>query len=244
MARRKKDNDAENLDRWLLTYADLITLLLAFFIVMYSMSKVDSKKFGQMQEALSGVLKGGTLVIKQGNQIGALAGGGVLKAAFLKSLGDAVKRDFQGLGNEKLVNTEVTERGLVIHIMESALFKEGSAKLTDNARLTLDIVANRLGDLPNHIRIEGHTDNRPINTLKYPSNWELSSTRATEVVRYLIDDHGVEPSKISALGYGEYRPLTANASDEQRAKNRRVDIVVLTQQISATEPTAEFYSSP
>lgn len=242
---RRRNNGAEheNLERWLLTYADLITLLLAFFIVMYSMSKVDAKKFGEMQEALSGVLKGGTLVIKEGNQIGAMAGQGVLKIGFLKSIGDAIKRDFQGLGNENLVNTEVTERGLVIHIMESALFKEGSAKLTDDAKNTLNMVAEHLKGLPNHIRIEGHTDNRPINTVIFPSNWELSSARATEVVRFLINNHNVRPEMISALGYGEYRPLVPNISDENRAKNRRVDIVVLTMKITATEPSSQFYSN-
>ncbi len=243
MARRKKNDDShENLERWLLTYSDLITLLLAFFIVMYSMSKVDAKKFGEMQEALSGVLKGGTLVIKQGNQIGAMSGQGVLKIGFLKSIGDAIKRDFQGLGNENLVNTEVTERGLVIHIMESALFDLGSADLTDKAKNTLHMVAGHLAGLPNHIRIEGHTDNRPINTIKYPSNWELSSARATEVVRFMIDNHSVAPEMISALGYGEFRPLVPNNADEDRAKNRRVDIVVLTMKITATEPSSQFYS--
>lgn len=240
--RRNKDGEHENLERWLLTYSDLITLLLAFFIVMYSMSQVDAKKFGQMQEALSGVLKGGALVIKQGNKIGALAGQGVLKVGFLKSIGDAIKRDFQGLGNDKLVNTEVTERGLVIHIMESALFTEGSAKLTDDAKNTLHMVAGHLIGLPNHIRIEGHTDNRPINTIKYPSNWELSSVRATEVVRFLIDNHDIKPNMISALGYGEFRPLVPNITDENRAKNRRVDIVVLTMKLTATEPSSQFYS--
>ena len=243
MARRKKGSDNENLDRWLLTYADLITLLLAFFIVMYSISQIDAKKFGQMSEALAGVLKGGTIVIKQGSQIGALEGGGVLKKVFLKSLGDQIKRDFQGLGNEKMVNTEVSERGLIIHIMESALFETGSAVLTERARNTLDIVAVHLKNVPNHIRVEGHTDDRPINTVRYPSNWELASARATEVVRHFTDKHKIPPDKISALGYGEFRPSTANDGEEGRAKNRRVDIVVLTMEISATEPTSEHYSS-
>lgn len=243
MTRRRRFEDHENLERWLLTYADLITLLLAFFIVMYSMSQVDAKKFGKMTEALSGVLKGGTVVVKQGNHMGIMPGGGVLRTAVLKSIGESIENDFQGMGNEKLVNTEVSERGLVIHIMESALFKLGSAELTDKARETLDIVAEHLKSVPNHIRIEGHTDNRPINTVRYPSNWELSSARATEVVRYLIESHRIKPNEISALGYGEFRPLVANTTDENRAKNRRVDIVVMTMEITATEPTSQFYNS-
>ena len=116
--------------------------------------------------------------MKQGSHIGLLPGGGVLKIAVLKSIGESIENDFLGKGNEKMVNTEVSERGLVIHIMEQALFNPGSAELTDKAKETLDIVAEHLKSLPNHIRIEGHTDNRPIKTSKYPSNWELSSARA------------------------------------------------------------------
>jgi chemotaxis protein MotB len=242
MPKRRKNSEDENLERWLLTYADLITLLLAFFIVMYSMSKIDAKRFGQMQEALSGVLRGGTMVLKQGDKPGTLSGKGVLKIGFMKSLGDAIKRDFQGLGNEKLVSTEVTERGLVIHIMESALFEEGKSDLTENAREVLTVVGEHLDGLPNHIRIEGHTDNRPINTIRYPSNWELSSARATEVVKFLIDNYDTKPDMISALGYGEFRPLAPNSSDETRARNRRVDIVVLTMKLTEVEPTAQYYT--
>ncbi|MCP4703810.1 MAG: OmpA family protein [candidate division Zixibacteria bacterium] len=242
MPRRRKFEDSENSERWLLTYADLITLLLAFFIVMYSMSQVDAKKFGKMSDALSGVLKGGTVILKQGSHVGVLPGGGILKIAVLKSIGESIEKDFMGMGNEKLVNAEVSERGLVIHIMESALFKMGSAVLSDKAIETLGVVAEHLRQLPNHIRIEGHTDNRPIKTIKYPSNWELSSARATEVVRYFIDNHGVKPDEVSALGYGEFRPLAPNNTEDNRAKNRRVDIVVMTLEITATEPTSQFYN--
>lgn len=242
MVRKKKVDEHENLERWLLTYADLITLLLAFFIVMYSMSKVDAKKFGRMREALSGALKGGTVAIKKGDQIGALAGTGVLSVGNLKSLGENIKKGSEGIGEGKLVSVEVSERGLVIHIMESALFKSGSASLEPRAQAILDMIALQIKDMPNHIRIEGHTDNRPINTSKYPSNWELSSDRATQVVRYLTDHHDLDPKRISALGFGEYRPMAANDSDEDRAKNRRVDIVVLTSEMSEAEPSSQMYN--
>ncbi|MCP4705239.1 MAG: flagellar motor protein MotB, partial [candidate division Zixibacteria bacterium] len=174
--------------------------------------------------------------------VGVLPGGGILKIAVLKSIGESIEKDFMGMGNEKLVNAEVSERGLVIHIMESALFKMGSAVLSEKAIETLGVVAEHLRQLPNHIRIEGHTDNRPIKTIKYPSNWELSSARATEVVRYFIDNHDVKPDEVSALGYGEFRPLAPNNTEDNRAKNRRVDIVVMTLEITATEPTSQFYN--
>ncbi len=242
MARRKRSDDHENLERWLLTYADLITLLLAFFIVMYSMSQIDAKKFGKMSKALSGVLKGGGVAIKKGDEMGLAPGKGVMKIGHLVSIGYEIKEKFGQLGEDKLVSTELNERGLVIHIMESALFKIGSADLEPKAKMTLDIINAQLGEVRNHVRVEGHTDNIPINTEKYPSNWELSSARATEVVRYFVENHGIPPHRISALGYGEYRPLRPNNSFENRAQNRRVDIVILTAEMTAAEPKSDFYN--
>lgn len=242
MTRRKRQDDHENLERWLLTYADLITLLLAFFIVMYSMSQIDAKKFGKVSQALSGVLSGGKMAIRRGNKVGMAPGKGILKVGHLMSIGDRIREDVRKIGKDKPVSTEMTERGLVIHIMESALFKQGSASLEFDALEILDVVAEHVQDVPNHIRIEGHTDNVPISTVKYPSNWELSSARATEVVRYLVDAHSIPANKISALGYGEYRPIRPNNTLENRAQNRRVDIVVLTMEITAAEPTSELYN--
>jgi len=107
----------------------------------------------------------------------------------------------------------------------------------------LDIIADQLTGRPNHVRIEGHTDDRPIETPIYPSNWELSSTRATTVVRYYVENHGIPPDRISALGYGEYRPIRANNTPENRARNRRVDVVILTMEVTLTEPTSQLYYS-
>ncbi|UCD95213.1 MAG: OmpA family protein [Candidatus Zixiibacteriota bacterium] len=242
MGRKRRLDDHENLERWLLTYADLITLLLAFFIVMYSMSQVDAKKFGKMSKALSGALRGGEGIIKRGDEIGVASGGVVLQIGRLMSIGEKIEARFRERGDSKHISAEMNERGLVIHIMESALFKQGSAELESLAKEILDIVAEHLKYVPNHVRVEGHTDNVPINTLKYPSNWELSSARATEVVRYLIENHVVGPGRISALGYGEYRPLKQNNSAENRARNRRVDVVILTAEMTAAEPTGEFYN--
>lgn len=239
--KRKKGPDGENLDRWLLTYADLITLLLAFFIIMYSMSRIDAKKFGKMAEALNGILKGGdNLVAKTGEET--TKGHGLLKLGNLKLLQKKIESKFKALGkNEELV-TEITERGLVIHIVESALFKEGAAVLEPRAMETLDLVSEQIKGMPNHVRVEGHTDDRPIRTQLFPSNWELSAARATEVVRYFIGDHKIPSDRISALGYGEFRPVRPNNSIENRAQNRRVDIVVLTMELSLKEPSSQLYS--
>ncbi|MBD3258579.1 OmpA family protein [candidate division GN15 bacterium] len=240
--RRKKFNDNENLERWLLTYADLITLLLAFFIVMYSMSKVDNKKFGKVSDALNTVLRGGHSVLRF-NVDPERSGHGFLKLGNLRMVQHKIEEKFKTLGRNEDVQREITERGLVIHIVESALFSEGSATLQPRAMEVLDLIADQLTGRPNHIRIEGHTDDRPIQTPIYPSNWELSSARATTVVRYYVENHDIPPDRVSALGYGEFRPVKANTTPENRSRNRRVDIVILTMEVTLTEPTSQLYYS-
>jgi chemotaxis protein MotB len=238
--RRKFDED-EDLGRWLLTYADLITLLLAFFIVMYSMSQLDAKRFGKVTEALKGALRGGDSVLRSKDTDNTNTGHGILNIGNLSMIQKYVEDKFKALGKRDVIETELTERGLVVHIMDQALFNEGSAKLQPKAREILDQISQTIALLPNHIRVEGHTDDRPINTPIYPSNWELSSARATEVVRYFTNDHAISPDKISALGYGQYRPVVPNNSIENRARNRRVDIVILTMELTLKEPTSQLY---
>ncbi|RME23777.1 MAG: hypothetical protein D6800_09410, partial [Candidatus Zixiibacteriota bacterium] len=191
--RRRKIEDKENLERWLLTYSDLITLLLAFFVVMYSMSRIDAKQFGKMTDALNYILKGGTQIVDKGGEKDP-KGHGLLKLGNLNMIQRRINERFKKLGRHEELQTEITERGLVIHIMESALFPQGSAKLQPRAREILDLVAEQIKPLPNHIRIEGHTDNTPIQTALYPSNWELSVARTTEVVRYFTDYHDIAPN--------------------------------------------------
>jgi chemotaxis protein MotB len=238
--RREKFDSHENLERWLLTYADLITLLLAFFVVMYSMSKVDAKKFGKMAEALNGVLKGGESVMKNPSDA-KKTGHGLLQIGNLKTIQKQVEERFKEINRQGEIKTEVTERGLVVHIMESALFKAASATLEPRAMEILDLIAAKVKGIPNHVRIEGHTDDRPISTSVFPSNWELSSARATAVVRYFTNNHGITPDRVSALGYGEYRPIKPNNNIENRAQNRRVDIVILTMEMTDKEPTSQLY---
>lgn len=238
--RRKKLTDNENLDRWLLTYADLITLLLAFFVVMYSMSRIDAKKFGQMQEALHGKLKGGPSLLKHPDPK-ADVGHGILKLGSLKTIQAKIEKKFKGLNKVRGLETEITERGLVIHIMESILFKSGSADLQSSAIEVLDQIAEVVKFLPNHVRVEGHTDDQTIDSPVFPSNWELSTARATAVVRYYMDGRGFSPDRLSALGYGAFRPIRPNNSIENRAANRRVDVVILTMELTMTEPTSQLY---
>lgn len=238
--RRNKGADNENLDRWLLTYADLITLLLAFFVVMYSMSRVDNKKFGEVSDALNAILKGGTSVLRY-QQKPEATGHGVLKLGSLRMAQIQIEERFKQLGKDEFLATEITERGLVVHILESTLFDVGSSDLKPNAREVLDLIAEQLVGRPNHIRVEGHTDDTPIQTSVYPSNWELSSARATAVVRYYSENRAIKADRISALGYGQFRPVAPNNSIENRARNRRVDVVILTMELTLTEPSSQLY---
>lgn len=238
--RLKKSEDNENPDRWLLTYADLITLLLAFFIVMYSMSRIDNKKFGEVSDALNTILQGGTSVLRFEKESQA-TGHGLLKLGNLRLIQQKIEDKFRTLGKNEVLETEITERGLVVHILESTLFDQGSAELKPKAMAVLDLIAEQLTGRPNHIRVEGHTDDSPIRTSIYPSNWELSSARATTVVRYYSENNGIPAHRISALGYGQFRPVAPNNSIENRARNRRVDVVILTMELTLTEPSSQLY---
>jgi chemotaxis protein MotB len=250
MSKRKRTSDHEDTNRWLLTYADLLTLLLGFFVIMYSMSRIDAKRFGKMAEGLQGVFHGKESTEEKTSGVLDL-GAGVLKLGGLKRLQQQVAGLAKYTGDDRVsasggditaaqvppeITTEIDERGLVIHVLESALFESGKAELKPRAEKMLDQLYNQIKNLPNHVRVEGHTDNRPISTFRYPSNWELSTARAAAVVRYLTEKHHFPTQRISALGYGEYRPLAPNDSPANMAKNRRVDIVILTPAMSELEP--------
>lgn len=236
--RRRNDFPQDNPDRWLLTYADLITLLLAFFVVLYSMSQVDAERFGKISRALHGVLKGGPSILRTQEPLNN-PGHGLLRTGDLNMLQQRVQEKTHQIGRQDEVMTELNERGLTIHIMESALFDEGRARLKPRAKSILDLVAINIIQMPNHIRIEGHTDDRPIKNDRFPTNWELSTARSTEVVRYFIDKHNFPPEKLAALGYSSYRPYVPNNNIENRSRNRRVDIIILTMELSAVEPASD-----
>jgi len=236
----KDDDDRENLERWLLTYADLITLLLAFFIVLYSMSRLDVQKFENISRALRTVLRGAaasplphqTLMMDD-------PGAGPIKTGDLNYLKSNIDKILLEKGLENKISAIIEDRGLVIRISESAFFDLGSAELKKQAKKILDLFGGILSEIPNHVRIEGHTDNLPIRNLIYPSNWELSTYRATVCIRYLIENYGMKPNRVSAMGYSEYRPIASNETPEGRNKNRRIDIVVLNWDEKHKEPTAK-----
>lgn len=242
MAKRNQEPPKpENHERWLLTYADLITLLMIFFVVMYTISNVNSKKFAQLSNSMSQALLGqasGKLIGEAGPAFVSGTGSAGTKAemANMEKAKEQIDKYIkqQGLTGKVTVNQE--ERGLVISLKESLLFPLGSADLTPAAQQVITSVGKILASMPNQLRIEGHTDNLPIHTAQFPSNWELSTARATNVVNFLISRVGLQPKKLSATGYGEFRPIVANTSEAERAKNRRVDIVVLKSVLDVAEP--------
>lgn len=237
--RMKYDFHHENTERWLLTYADLITLLLAFFIVMYSMSSLDAKKFGKMADALNGILRGGsTIVATPANSLD-IPSTGVMDSGEFKTLKREIQEKLITDSLQDQIETIQDERGLVIRVMESAAFDPGKADIKPQMFAVLDLIATQLQRMPNQVRVEGHSDDRPISTPRFPSNWELSTARSTGVVRYLVEQLKFSPERISALGYAEYRPIASNETAEGRALNRRVDIIVLADDQNSIEPRPE-----
>jgi chemotaxis protein MotB len=231
MKRRKHNEEHENAERWLLTYADLITLLLAFFIMMYVFSKKDAQKYDEVASHLKTIFSGGTGLAGKGSVTAASpidmpskgASSGEIKRQLESELMDS-NRNKPGGENISVLSDE---RGVVIRVLDKAFFDEGKAELKDGAKGALDKIVPIIKSVDNHVRIEGHTDNVPINTNEFKSNWELSVRRATEVVRYFVEKRGLPPERISATGYAEYRPIVQNNSPKNKSLNRRIEIIVV-----------------
>lgn len=249
------------MERWLVSYADFITLLFAFFVTMYAISRVDEQKLGSAVESLQRAL--GSLIPVQVSQRDAGAFPNASNSMQLKIMAspEAVQKSKEQEYFEKLaeeIQKEVKQisggmtsknpapvdqikyliekRGLVIRVPERFFFSSGEALIRPDVLPILNALAKPLEKIPNHIRIEGHTDSVPINTPLFPSNWELSTARATTIIRYLLAHYQFQPGRISATGYAEFHPIAPNNTAEGRMQNRRVDVVVLTSKEGESEP--------
>jgi len=220
-----------DMGRWLLTYADMITLLMIFFVVMYVISTVNVEKFSALAENLGVTLKGSSTGIME-NSASILSS----EAAQMAQVEEELKTYLEKQNITHQVSIRQEERGLVVSFQDTVLFPRGSADLTPEARQIIARVGKTLKDMPNYIRVEGHTCNLPISNTQFPSNWELSSARATHVVRELITASGISPERLSASGYGEYRPRYPNDSERHRQLNRRIDILILKTKYGKVEP--------
>lgn len=219
----KSNHEAhEHSDRWLLTYADLITLLLGLFVILYAMSKVDNTKYSKVVQAFGGVFGNGVIV--EGAK-------SVMPVEHLVTERQQIESKLRGAMYEdmkaNLVTMSEDERGIVVHLAEELLFASGSATLKNSSLGSMDLIASVLRTLPNEIRVEGHTDDIPINTAVFPSNWHLSVARAMNTGEYLMTRHGLKPEKVTIVGLSQYKPIVPNTSVENRGKNRRVDIVIV-----------------
>lgn len=238
---RKREKKGSPL--WMTTYSDMVTLLLCLFVMLFSFSDTNEGKFGHFimgfQGAL-GLLDGGTDIRPIADTPVADVDSRVqVSQAEIEQMRAVYEELAQVIDQGHLagnVELELESRGVVVRFSDRLFFDLGRAELREESQAVLADVAKVLRDLPNHIRIEGHTDNLPIRNARYPSNWELSTARATTVIRYLIEELGFAPGRLSAAGYGEYRPVADNSTAEGRARNRRVDIVVLRLGLSAGEP--------
>ncbi len=229
---KKKHEDHENHERWLVSYADFITLLFAFFVVMYSTSSINEGKYRAVSESAQAAFNPSSQTAKK-IEVGPKLSSGSKpqgKVEYIAAI-KGVMKDFEK--SKKLVIFQ-NSRGIVIRVTDTALFDSGKAEIKSDAVEAIDNLAGVLTKIRKDIQIEGHTDDIPINSPLYPSNWELSSSRATSIVRRFVN-MGMEPSRLTAIGYSEFRPIAANDTPEGRSKNRRVDIVVLNDKLSSDD---------
>lgn len=276
MARKQKHEEHENHERWLISYADFITLLFAFFVVMYSVSSVNEGKYRVLSDSLVAAFRSSARSMepiqvgelsKSSKQPGLIKGlvdqGGSMSnfneraitpfnedrakipsggqevsgnevsgkknsggTAAIKQMADELEKAMSSLISQDLIAVRRNDLWVEVEIKTSILFSSGSAQLEKNALPVLSEIARILKNFPNPIRVEGFTDSVPINTLAYPSNWELSAGRSASVV-HLFTREGVDPRNMASIGYGEYRPIADNSTAEGRNKNRRIVIVIL-----------------
>lgn len=244
---KKPEECKEGAPEWMATYGDLVTLLMCFFVLLFAFSEIDAQKFEAVMESFqgsAGILSGGKTLSDGPFVFDAMPENDISKAVEepvedIEVLKEEVEKLLEAAGLESEVELELEARGLIIRFPDKVLFDSGKADLKTGALETL----KALGETFNAeefseklIRVEGHTDNVPINTVIYPSNWELSGARSANVVKYLQNASGVDPIRLSTTGYGEYRPIESNDTAAGRARNRRVDIVILRDLYEIQEP--------
>jgi chemotaxis protein MotB len=227
-------------ERWLVSYADFITLLFGFFVVLYAFAKADQKKQQQVTHAINSAFHSigappqddPTASSQDSTRpASAVMREQVVAPAEVKDDLDRIRRDLSLLLSKQVadhtISLEMGRDGLVISLREAGFFASGSATPKPEAMPALRRIATELGASPYDVRIEGHTDNVPIHTAEFDSNWELSAARATRIARIFIDMQAIPPDRISAAGYAEYHPVAGNDTADGRAENRRVDLVIM-----------------
>lgn len=243
--RKRSIVESDNVDRWLVSYADFITLLFAFFVVMYAISSVNDGKYRVLSDTLVEAFKTPPKAIEPiqinkplEEQPSVANNVGVPKPIRVEpqkveqpeqhmvQIANRIKRNLQPLIDKHFIKVTSNKLWVEVEINTSILYSSGSAELEIEAYEPLKKLAGMLAGLPNYVDVEGYTDDLPINNTVYPSNWELSAARAASVVQLFIKS-GVAPQRLSVIGYGQYRPIATNDSVEGRRQNRRVRVVIL-----------------
>jgi chemotaxis protein MotB len=243
--RRRRWTDHVSHERWLVSYADFVTLLFAFFVVMYASAQMDQKKAGRLSVAIESAFQQLGIFQTDGHKPGKIPRRVPLSGNRTPGGGAPVNEDLSSVQGElenalavEIKRNEVALHlepdGLVISLREAGFFDSGSATMKAQAEDAFSRVAQVLQEHPFGVRIEGHTDPVPIHTSHFASNWELSTARATELVKVLIEQHGIAAERLSAAGYAEFHPVASNATSKGRQLNRRVDVVILTVPLPGT----------
>ncbi|HEY0395496.1 MAG TPA: OmpA family protein [Candidatus Elarobacter sp.] len=214
--------------RWLLTYADMITLLLALFIILFAISNISAVKFNRLQRAIAGGFRSTSAVNNPPNGGALDHEHGRTDEANMVQMKAELDKYIARQRLQTKVQTRIASQGLVVTLLsDKAYYDSGSADLRPETKSVLTVIAGQLRGVRNDVRVEGSTDNVPIATYAYPSNWELSAARATGVTRYLVERERIPPTRLALAGYGQFRPKYPNDTDAHRQQNRRVDIVIL-----------------
>lgn len=266
MARKKKPDGHVNHERWLVSYADFITLLFAFFVVMFATSQTDKSKAQQVSDSVKRALEGekmstivqailGGTVSDRGQGNAMMHGpGGAKKVVLeekkeqklaelvpsLKVLSEELKKEIA----DGRIQISMQPRGLVVSFTQAALFPSGEDVISQAAREGLEKVASAINKLPNPVRLEGHTDSKPIRTARFRSNWELSAARSIALLELFTAGYGVSRDRMSIAGYADTAPIASNDDEQGRAKNRRADIVILNENGVMAEPAREENKAP
>lgn len=237
MRRRQASIEVKH-DRWMVSYADFITLLFAFFVVMYSISQLNEAKYKELSTSLNAIFtsparnpnpialesaSGSIIPIEQAG--GSEASSSPSLVADLNQMESELNSEFADLINDELVELDSNELWLEIKLNSNVLFASASADASDAAKSLFEQLALKLRGYDNQIQVEGYTDNQAISSSRYASNWELSSARAASIVKLLIN-YGVRPQRLSAVGYGEFQPIADNNTVEGRQQNRRVVLMI------------------
>lgn len=242
MAKKKHEEEHENHERWLVSYADFITLLFAFFTILYATSQKDISKAQEFQRSVQkafrsfvdfGGLQGKFIDTNEATQflpppIDVVPQEGLGPLEMQDHVERELDKEFEEADTKSFLDLQTDAMGVRVSLAASSFFDQGSALIREEALPALDKIARVIKKTNRNLIVEGHTDDAAISTARFPSNWELSASRASTIVRYMILQHGVTPRRFAAIGYADQRPVVPNDSVANRAKNRRIDILIVT----------------